>query len=296
MPCPSPRRRSRLRAQPLLPWRSFRAAPVTRHEHYAQRALIAQQAGYRLWSGEFTDHLQQQAGLIARRETAPDFIVAELVAYLRQYKVERPDYTTLQAVTSQALLAERERLAALLSTSLDDATKAALAELLVRDGALSELAALKQDARDFSWRQMVAERGKRERLRPLYLAAKALLPTLDISRQNLHYYAGLATYYTIYDLRRMAAEQANLYLLCFAWQRYRQFTDTLVDAVGHHTRQFKDETKSRSEQAFVEEQLKRQKESSRLGRLLLLHVDSAVPDTALFGAVRRRAFKIMPRD
>ena len=50
---------------------------------------------------------------------------------------------------------------------------------------------------------MVAERQKRITLAPLYLVAKSLLPRLDISQQNLDYYAGLANYYTIYDLRRI---------------------------------------------------------------------------------------------
>jgi TnpA family transposase len=202
----------------------------------------------------------------------------------------------MQTVVSQALSAERQRLAALLATDIDDSTKRSLADLLVKEDTLSELAALKQDARDFGWRQMVREREKRERLLPLYFAAKALLPTLAISQQNLHHYASLANFYTVFELRRMKPEQANLYLLCFVWQRFRQFTDTLVDAVGFHTRQLEDETKARAEQAFVEQQLKRQKESPRLGRLLLLYVDGSVPDATPFGTVRRRAFKIMPRE
>jgi len=279
-----------------FPGEAFEPRPVTRHEHYTQRALIAQHFGYRLWASEFIEHLVEQAEQIARRDITPGFIVAELIAYLRQYKVERPGYTRLQRIVSQALTAERERLAALLSTHVDEPTKAALAALLVRDDTLSELAVLKQDARDFGWRQMASERDKRARLEPLYFAAKQLLPHLAISQQNLHQYAGLANFYTVFELRRMKSEQANLYLLCYAWQRYRQLTDTLVDALGYHTKKFEDEAKVLAEQAFIEQQLKSQKESPRLGRLILLYVDDTFPDTTPFGTVRRRAFKIMPRD
>ena len=67
----------------------------------------------------------------------------------------------------------------------------------------------------------------------LYRIAKALLPKLEISQQNLHYYADLAIFYTAYDLRRLKSEQTHLYLLCYAWQRYRQLTDNLVDASGY---------------------------------------------------------------
>lgn len=282
--------------QRYFPGEAFEPHLVTRHEHYTQRALIAQLFGYRLWSSEFFEHLVQQATQIARRDITPGFVVAELVAYLNEYKVERPGYTTLQTVISQALLTERQRLAELLSTALDEPTKTSLAELLVKDDTLSELAVLKQDARDFGWRQMTRERHKRERLQPLYLAARQLLPKLAISQQNLHHYASLANFYTVFELRRMKPEQANLYLLCYAWQRYRQLTDNLVDALGYHTRHLEDESKELAEHAFVEQQLKSQKESPRLGRLLLLYVDDRVPDTTPFGTVRRRAFKIMPRE
>jgi TnpA family transposase len=279
-----------------FPGELFESHQVSTREHYTQRALIAQLFGYRLWSSDFLDHLLQQAAQTARRDITPSFIVAELVAYLNEYKVERPGYTTLQTVISQALVTERERLALLLSVALDETTTASLAELLVRDDTLSELAVLKQDARDFGWRQMARERDKRTRLEPLYLAAKALLPKLEISQQNLHHYASLANFYTVYDLRRMKPEQANLYLLCYVWQRYRQFTDNLVDAVGYHAKQTDDKTKELAALAFIDRQLARQQESPRLGRLLLLYVDDTVPNATPFGTVRRRAFKIMPRD
>ena len=152
----------------------------------------------------------------------PGFIVAELIAYLNEHKIVRPGYTTLQVLISEALSAERRRLGSLLAEVLDEAAKNALAQLLVHDYTLSALAALKQDAKDFGWRQMVREREKRTKLELLYRIAKALLPKLAISQQNLHYYADLAIFYTVYDLRRLKYEQTYLYLLCYAWHRYRQ--------------------------------------------------------------------------
>jgi hypothetical protein len=127
----------------------------------------------------------------------------------------------LQELISETLSAERRRLGGLLDEALDGAAKAALTELLVRDDTLSALAALKQDAKDFGWRQMAQEREKRARLEPLYRIAKTLLPKPAVSQQNLHYYASLANFYTVYDLRRLKPEQTHLYLLCYAWQRYR---------------------------------------------------------------------------
>jgi len=43
-------------------------------------------------------------------------------------------------------------------------------------------------------------------------------------------------------------------------------------------------------------QEKHRRETSKIGRLLSLYVDDSVPDPTTFAEVRRRAFKIMPRE
>ena len=192
----------------------------------------------------------QQATQIVRRDVTPGFIVAELIGCLKEHKIVRPGYTTLQTLISEALSAERRRLGGLLADMLDDAARKALAQLVAHDDTLSELAALKQDAKNFKWRQMAAEREKRVKLEPLYLIARTLLPKLAVSQRNLHYYASLANFYTVYDLRRLKTEQTHLYLLCYAWQRYRQLTDNLVDALSYHMKQVEDESKERTNKRY----------------------------------------------
>jgi TnpA family transposase len=274
----------------------FETRTVTKHERYTQCTTIAALFAYRLWSSDDLPNLVQRATQIARRDVTPGFIVAELIAYLKEHKIIRPGYTTLQTIISEALSSERQRLGNLLTSALDTSGREALAQLLLRDDTLSELAALKQDAKDFRWQQMTRERQKRAKLQPLYQIAKTLLPNLAISQQNLHYYASLANFYTIYDLRRLKTEQANLYLLCYAWQRYRQLTDNLIDAASYHMKRLEDESKARINKYFIAEQIRRQRETSQVGRLLLLYVDEKVEDTTSFGDVRKLAFKIMPKE
>jgi hypothetical protein len=95
------------------------------------------------------------------------------------------------------LSAERQRLILLLASNLDNTARDALAQLMVRDDTLSELAALKQDAKNFGWRQMAKERAKLFKLQPLYRIAKMLIPKMAISQQNLRYYASLANFYNM---------------------------------------------------------------------------------------------------
>jgi TnpA family transposase len=113
---------------------------------------------------------------------------------------------------------------------------------------------------------------------------------------NIAYYASLADYYTIYDLRRLPSGLCHLYLLCYAWQRYRQLSDNLVDALGYHMQRLEDDTKETANQQATQAQAERQQAVPRVGRLLLLYVDDRLEDTTPFGTVRRQAFSIMPKE
>ena len=275
---------------------AFERRPITKHEHYTQRERVAELFGYRLWAADFLPQLGQQATQTVRRDVTPGFVAAELIVWLNKHKIIRPGYTTLQELISETLSTERRRLATLLAEVIDDAGKAALAQLLVRDETLSQLAALKQDAKSFGWRQMIREREKRAMLEPLHKIAKTLLPKLGVSQQNLLYYASLANFYTVHDLRSLKADQTHLYLLCYAWQRYRQLSDNLVDAMAYHMKQLEDESSALAQKAFLAEHVRRQQDTPQVGRLLLIYVDDTVADTTPFGNVRKRAYKIMPKD
>ena len=196
-----------------FPDQTFRRKPVRQAEYYKQRKEILRLCGYHPWSQKFMPLLSERAGQQVRRDVTPAFVLTELIALLRQERMVRPGYHTLQAVISKALAAERRRLSEIVEKALDRDAKTALQQLLVREETLSELAQVKQDAKNFGYRRMALEREKRSALRPLYRAAKEVWPRLDISQQNVGYYASLASYYSIYDLRRLQPEQTHLFLL-----------------------------------------------------------------------------------
>ena len=270
---------------------------VSKHERYTQREHITALFGYRPWSSTWLPWAESRALQLVRRDVTPSFVALELITVLGgEHKVIRPGYTTVQEIVSKALADERRRLGTLLDRLMDDSLKTGLEQLLVHENTLSELAVLKQDAKNFGWKHMSREREKRDTLAPLHHAAKVLLPRLEISQQNLLYYASLVNYYTVFDLRRLKSEQTWLYLLCFSWLRYRQFTDNLVAAMGHLMRHYEGETKARAQKRTLDEHAKQQQDSRKVGRLLLLYVDDKVDDSELFGEVRRRAYQIMDKE
>ena len=282
--------------QRYFPGQTLTGQPLSTKEYYAQRREIVALFGYRLWTGNDLPTLRDKAVLLARTDVTPAFLLAELMVFLIGQRIVRPGYSTLQTIIRDALSAERERVERMVEAALTDAARNELQQLLVRENALSDLAALKQDAKSFRYRQMGLERQKRLTLAPLYAIAKALLPSLGLSQLNIAYYASLANFYTIYDLRRFRPGQTNLYLLCYAWQRYRQLTDNVVEAFAYHTRQLEDATKAVANQQAAQMHNERQQATPRVGELLLLYVDDSFADVTPFGTVRRRAFRIMPEE
>ncbi|MGF1804291.1 Tn3 family transposase, partial [Aliivibrio sifiae] len=274
----------------------FNHGTITKHELYTQREQIIQLFGYSPWSANYLPSLRQQTKLIVRRDITPGFVATELFVYLNEQKIIRPGYTTLQELISTALTFERKRLGKRLDEVLDASHVLLLNQLLNRDDTLSQLAVLRQDASNFGWRQMALEREKRSTLAPLYQVAKDLLPKLKVSHQNLLYYADLVNFYTIHDLRHLKAEQTRLYLICYAWVRYKQFTDNLVEAMLYHMKKLGDESRTAAKQLVIDEKVKRHQETPQVGQLLSLYLDDGVADLAPFGEVRQQAYKIMPKD
>ncbi|WP_432745162.1 Tn3 family transposase [Methylobacter sp. G7] len=270
--------------------------PIPSKEYYLQRNVIAELLGYRLWLESDMATLWDKATELARQDVTPTFILTELIVFLNNQKIVRPGYSTLQTIIGDALTSERNRLEQLIDEIVDESARTELKKLLIREDTLSELAAIKQDSKNFSYSMMVVERQKRAALEPLYQLAKVLLPKLEISQQNKNYYASLANFYSIYDLRRLKPGQTYLYLLCYAWQRYQQLSDNLVSSFCYQLKKLEEKTKAISEQQFTQALASKQQEAPQVGRLILLYVDEAIDDTALFGTVRDQAFNIMPKD
>ena len=282
--------------QRYFPGETLVVKPMSTKEYYAQRQEISALFEYRLWTANDLPVLRDKAKLLVRTDVTATFLLAELMVFLMAQRIVRPGYSTLQTIIRDALSAERDRLEKLVEAAITDEARETLELLLTNESTLSELAALKQDAKSFRYRQMGLERQKRLTLKPLYAIAKKLLPHLDVSQCNIAYYASLANFYTVYDLRRFKPAKTNLYLLCYAWQRYRQLTDNVVEAFGYQTRQLEDETKAVATQQAAKLHNDRQRATPRVGELLLLYVDDALPDITPFGEVRHKAFQIMPEN
>ncbi len=277
--------------------KSFSLIKLTPYEQFTQRKQISALLGYQLWLDKEKDKALSYAANAAKRNINPSYILMNLLQFFKERKLIRPKYTTLQDIISKAINIERNRLNQLIRRAMIPEVSALLNQLLVRENILSELAVLKQDAKNFNYTMLIAERKKLEMIRPIYQLAKSLIPRFNISQQNLYYYASLIHYYSIAKLKRFKPQhQAHLYLLCYLWQRYQQFVDNLVSAFSYHQKKYDDESKILSKEQFNKYSEMRQKKLIFVGQLLKFYVDDEIADELQFGDIRKQAFLILPKE
>lgn len=283
----------------LFPELAFIPKPITKYQHYAQRDAIIELYGFRLWSKDFAQEVLSMALQLAKQDITPRFIVSKILAYLADRKIVRPSYRTLQDLVSQAITTQRTHLRRVIREELDNDSRAIIQKLLTKEEDLSGLAALKEDAKNFSFKIMRQERQKLATLKSVYLAAKRIVPKLGIAQQNVDYYASLVNFYTIYDLGRFDINQTYLYLLCYIFKRYQQITDNVADALFFNIKQLEDIITNEMNQWHFQQRREESRVKQKLphaAELLLLYLSETLSDDTVFGDVRQCAFSILSQE
>lgn len=266
---------------------------VTKNAYYFQRNEICKLFQYTLWKKSYIPDLRTYASETAMRDATPKFILQELFHFLKAHKIIRPGYTTLQTIVSEALTSERLRIQKCLQTHLTETHKKSLQELIKSNSTLIELAALKQDAKNFKFTMMGLEIKKHRVLKTLYAIAYIIIPHLELSQQNIMYYASLVHHYTITDLQRFEDEKTYLYLLCYVFKRYQQVNDNIMTSFIVNATKIEKEVKEK-----VKEQVDNDQGDidRKIAKLMLIYVDDSLSDQTTFDIPRQKAFSVLSKE
>ena len=256
----------------------------------AQQRVILDLFGYRLCDAAAKEALEQKMRRTALLSTLPIFLLRDAFQYLTKQRLVAPGYTHLQEMVGRVVSHERLRITALLSTALTPAIRQQLDDLLQADEGMHHVTVLKHEPRDFSYSQLRQEGARRTTLQPLYVFAQSFLASTGVSNDSVRYYASLVQYYTVYKLERMAPATRRLYLLCFAYHRFRQINDNLVDAFINLVDQYERQAKVSAETAAHKALTEVSAHLGAAGKVLELFVDTTIPDTTPFVQVKKRAF------
>jgi len=270
--------------------------PLTKPTRLIQQRIILDLFEYHVCGPGEKEALQAKAQRAAMLSTQPAFIIRELIEFMENERIVAPGYSTLQDIVSRAVTHERSRIGCLLSQTLTPDIKQRLDTLLHAEEHVQRITALKREAKDFSYGEMRRLVEYRQLFQPLHDFTKDFLPQAGVSTESGKYYASLVKFYTIYKLQRMEAETAHLYLLCFAYHRFRQINDDLIEAFIHLAHQYEKYASQAAEKAMQQAFTDASGNLEAAGEVLNLFTDQSIADTTPFAAVKEQAFTLLPAE
>lgn len=216
-----------------------------------QRQAILSLYAYRGWSSDFVSKTKAHIGDLLRYYPKGHSAFRQLLAYFDHQKIVIPSYSTLQDIFSRAFADEEKRLNAVIM-SMPTSTKDQLSLLIHRGDGITALNIIRADQKDFQYTAVKTEVDKALRIVDLYAFSKGFIPTLNISKNAVRYYADIAEQYAASRLRRLSKPQQWLQALCFVYHRYQQITDNLIVSFNYHTRAVMDAGKTYASMAHME--------------------------------------------
>ena len=265
-------------------------APPSKPARLAIEQRILQAYGFRRCDKEVRGVLLARLQRLARHSTQPRYLLREALDHLERERIVLPAYTTLQDLIGHAVNAERIRLTEQLDATLTPAIRTQLDSLLQADTSTLDLRALRHEPNDFSLKALKEELERRRFFQPLHVFAEQFLSTAQVSKESGKYYASLVLYYTVYKLQRMEPATARLYLLCFAYHRFRRINDHLIEAFMAKVESYEQAAKQASEEAMQQALQEASEHLEAAGQVLQLFVDDRFSDDTTFERVKATAF------
>ncbi len=224
---------------------------ISRDYARIQRQAIMTLYGYRNWSSDYVQSIESHIGELLRYHPKGHSAFRQLLTYFDHQKIVIPSYSTLQDMFSDAFSAEEKRLNAIIM-AIPTFEKDQLSLLLNRDDGITKLNIIRADQKDFQYTAVKAEVDKALRIVDLYTFATQFIPTLQLSKNAIRYYADIADQYAASRLRRLNKPQQWLHTLCFVYHRYQQIMDNLIVTFNYHTRAIMDAGKTYASIAQME--------------------------------------------
>ena len=269
---------------------------VSRPTRAAIQKTILELLNYRQCDADAKAALEHKARRFATLSTQPLYILRESLQHLVSQRIVAPQYSSLQDMIGRVVAHERNRVLQLLSNAAPKAISTRLDELLQADEQIFRVSALKREPKNFSYGELKREVARRKFFEPLHEFAREFLAKAGLSSESGKYYASLVKFYTAYKLQRMPKGTAHLYLLCFAFQRFREINDNLIEAFVYLVGHYEKLAKSAAEESMHKAMDDASENLQAAGDVLTLFIDDSIAAQTSFESVQQRAFKLLQRE
>ena len=211
----------------------------------SQKRDIATIFGYQFCRAEVKRSTLAKAKKLIRAHAAPIYVFRKILDHFSDQRIVLPSYPFMQReIITPAVLFERTRLSAIVSSSLSQEDIRFFDGLLaVREG-ISLLTWLQKEPANFGYGQMQQQLQRKRVLTPYYRSAITVVGQLGLSNENIAHYALLCNYYMVFQLKQLQGKMMYVYLLCFVYTHWLQLNDLLVEGFVHHTGKIKGRAKN----------------------------------------------------
>lgn len=224
---------------------------ITRQLSTLQKQVILNLFDYQDWTTSKADLIEKHlCGLLRYYPKAHDAL-RQLLVYFDNQKIILPTYRNLQDLFTRAFSKEISRLNQL-TAAIPQVQQVQLSELIEKEDGITKLNVIRSDQKNFKYSAIKIEVDKALAIAELYKFAKTFIPTLQLSKNAIRYYADLAEQYAASRLRRLKKPQQWLQALCYIYHRYQQIMDNLITTFMFHTRALMISAKNYSEVAMKE--------------------------------------------
>ena len=164
------------------------------------------------------------------------------------------------------------------------------------DDIIMELGTIRYDQKDFKYTALRLEIKKVLKIKPLYEFGKLFLPTLNISKNSISYYADLTHNYSTSRLKKLIKTQQFLYVLCFIYHRYQQFMDNLIITFQYHVNLLLEKAKEYAKDECLKYSATLVLEFPKLVKFLNWFPEEENKQNLDYIQLSEEAYKILPKD
>ncbi|MEM8528617.1 MAG: Tn3 family transposase, partial [Bacteroidota bacterium] len=237
----------------------------------------------------------EQAAVFAKRHNHSVYLFRSLLHYFHNHRIILPAYSFLQRqIISPILRAEQHRLEQIIANELSKAERALLDALLEKpEEGMYLFTQLQKEPSSFQYYQIRAQLKYAAQLKQIYKIVLRLYDQMGISNENIRYYGQLAQDHTPFRLQQLKSRIRYVYLLCFAYNRYRFINDILVEALKYNVLGLEQSAVEFATQSINHHQFQANSSLSKVPRVLGLLNNQSLSDELPFGKVRKMAFAIL---
>lgn len=182
--------------------------------------------------------LKQSLGKIASQYPRQRQLCKTLLDMLIEKRIAIPALSQLQVLVAEIWQVEKQRVVNTYQRHTRNADRKLILSLLEQTDRFHKIISIRKDMKGFNTEQLEQEIKKHSELNSIFVLAKEILPKLRLPQMTVNYYGNLATYYNGYRLREINTFDAQLYLLCYSFNRFQVLNDNLLEAFKHRARTF----------------------------------------------------------